>query len=71
VCALGQVLRLSIACLYGVVGGGWALSAPLAQKGNSLHDYHYQQEFLAAMEKIQKLRFPTLFVFANEMSFSS
>ena len=38
-CALGQVLRLSIACLYGVVGGGWALSAPLAQKGNS---YHFQ-----------------------------
>ncbi len=36
-CALGQVLRLSIACLYGVVGGGWALSAPLAQKGNSYH----------------------------------
>lgn len=39
-CALGQVLRLSIACLYGVVGGGWALSAPLAQKGNSYH-YHF------------------------------
>jgi len=34
---IGQVLRLSIACLYGVVGGGWALSVPLAQKGNSYH----------------------------------
>ena len=41
-CALGQVLRLSIACLYGVVGSGWALSEPLAQKGNSYHFISYR-----------------------------
>ena len=42
-CALGQVLRFSIACLYGVVGGGWALSASLAQKGNSLSSHPFKR----------------------------
>ena len=48
-CALGQVLRLSIACLYGVVGGGWALSAPLAQKGNF---YHLNKNVLFELTKV-------------------
>jgi len=48
VCTLGQVLRLSIACLYGVVGGGWALSVPLVQKGNS---YHFILVLMSSSEK--------------------
>jgi len=54
VCALGQVLRLSIACLYGVVGGGWALSAPLAQKGNSYHSDLQRWNRVVAEAKIPK-----------------
>lgn len=31
-CTLGQVLRLSSACLYEVVGGAWAFSGPQLRK---------------------------------------